>query len=120
MAIYYFDIDNTLCSTINGDYKSAQPYYDRIKKVNELYNKGNDIVITTSRGFITGINWELLTKKQLSRWGVKYHNLLFNKPYFDYFIDDKAIRADTFFKGVSSNECRYNPRRTYKWDKESW
>ena len=30
-----------------------------------------------------------LTKKQLKRWDVKYHRLLFGKPVFDVYIDDK-------------------------------
>ena len=30
-----------------------------------------------------------LTEKQLEKWGVKYHELLFGKPHADVFIDDK-------------------------------
>ena len=29
------------------------------------------------------------TKKQLKRWGVKYHGLYFAKPAFDVYVDDK-------------------------------
>lgn len=113
--IFYFDIDNTLCKTGEGDYKNAKPYQERINRVNDLYNKGHTIVIITSRGYVTGINWEPLTKKQLSKWGVKYHELLFSKPYFDYFIDDKAINSEKFFKkSVSSNVRGYYTRRPYR------
>ena len=31
------------------------------------------------------------TKKQLSKWKVKYHKLIFGKPSYDYYIDDKSI-----------------------------
>ena len=35
-----------------------------------------------------------ITLKQLKKWDVKYHKLIFGKPSFDLFIDDKAL----FFK----------------------
>jgi len=31
------------------------------------------------------------TKKQLKKWNLKYHKLIFGKPSYDYFIDDKAM-----------------------------
>jgi len=35
-----------------------------------------------------------MTIKQLKKWKVKYHKLIFGKPSFDLFVDDKAL----FFK----------------------
>jgi len=35
-----------------------------------------------------------MTKKQLKKWGVRYHKLIFGKPSYDLLIDDKCI----FFK----------------------
>ena len=35
-----------------------------------------------------------MTMKQLKKWDVKYHKLIFGKPSFDLCIDDKAL----FFK----------------------
>ena len=35
-----------------------------------------------------------ITLKQLKKWDVKYHKLIFGKPSFDLFIDDKTL----FFK----------------------
>ena len=35
-----------------------------------------------------------ITLKQLKKWDVKYHKLIFGKPSFDLYIDDKAL----FFK----------------------
>ena len=32
-----------------------------------------------------------LTTKQLKKWNVKYHNLIFGKPSFDIYIDDKSF-----------------------------
>jgi hypothetical protein len=33
----------------------------------------------------------VLTKKQLKKWKVKYHFLIFGKPSFDLIIDDKSF-----------------------------
>ena len=35
-----------------------------------------------------------MTRNQLKKWNVRYHKLIFGKPSFDMFIDDKAL----FFK----------------------
>ena len=32
-----------------------------------------------------------MTKIQLKKWKVNYHKLIFGKPSFDLFIDDKSI-----------------------------
>lgn len=32
-----------------------------------------------------------LTKNSLKNWGVKYHELIFGKPTFDLYIDDKNL-----------------------------
>jgi len=39
-----------------------------------------------------------LTEKQLKDWGCKYHELILGKPHADFFIDDKGIQCDDFFK----------------------
>tara|TARA_X000001036_G_C20489934_1_gene729368 strand:+ start:431 stop:724 length:294 start_codon:yes stop_codon:yes gene_type:complete len=88
--IYCFDIDGTLCSKDNEDYNFAIPYMDRIEIVNKLHDNGHKIILFTARGSATGIDWEELTKKQLSEWEVKYDELRFGKPHADLFIDDKA------------------------------
>ena len=50
---YVFDLDNTLCDTRkkqNGDwdYLNAEPFIERIEKVNELWDQGNKIIIETN------------------------------------------------------------------------
>ena len=94
---YIVDIDGTICETKDGDYENAVPYKDRIKKLNELYDKGNRIIYYTARGSENGKSWSELTRKQLKEWGVKYHSLGFDKLYGDYYIDDKAINIKDFF-----------------------
>jgi len=102
MKTYCFDLDNTLCKTINGDYKNSQPLSKPIHVVNTLYDKGNKIIIFTARfmGIMKGDVSKVysegydLTKKQLDTWGVKYHELILGKPEYDLIIDDKSL----FFK----------------------
>jgi len=53
--IIYVDIDNTICKTpITGEYWLSKPLYDRIAKINDLYDKGNTIIYWTARGTQTG------------------------------------------------------------------
>tara|TARA_Y100000768_G_scaffold253538_1_gene192631 strand:+ start:563 stop:871 length:309 start_codon:yes stop_codon:yes gene_type:complete len=93
---YCFDLDGTLCTLTDGMYEKAQPIIDRIQKVNKLYDEKNTIIINTARGFVTNINWEEVTKKQLSDWNVKYNYLYFNKPAADFYIDDKALEIENW------------------------
>ena len=95
--IIYVDLDNTLCFTKGIDYEGSEPIVNRINKLNNLYDK-NKIVIYTARGSLTGIDHSELTKSQLKKWGVKYHELnIGKKPVFDLLIDDKAKSDKEFF-----------------------
>tara|TARA_Y100000590_G_C15444482_1_gene910182 strand:+ start:396 stop:692 length:297 start_codon:yes stop_codon:yes gene_type:complete len=98
MPIYCIDVDGTLCTKSEEDYSKATPYVDRIETVNKLHDEGNEIIIFTARGSLTGKNWEELTKNQLDSWGVKYSKLIFGKPGADYYIDDKALDLFGWFK----------------------
>ena len=92
--IYYIDIDDTPCTLDEAmDYSSAKPIREAIDKVNKLYSDGHTINFWTARGTLSKIKYELLTTYQLSIWGVNYHNLIFGKPHFDVFIDDKNINS---------------------------
>ena len=93
----YVDIDNTITITECTDYENAKPVMERIQKINSLYEKGNIITYWTGRGTVSGKNWEKCTSLQFNKWGVKYHKLLFGKPPYDIFIDDKSFHSDTFF-----------------------
>lgn len=98
--IIFVDIDETICHYPDGDriYETAQPIVKNIKKVNRLYDSGNKIVYWTARGSVTGVDYEYITKNQLTRWGAKHHDLKLGKPYYDLFICDKALNSNTFFK----------------------
>lgn len=92
----FVDIDETICVTPDNPrvYELATPITGNIDKINALYDVGNRIVYWTARGSRSGRNWHDLTKSQLDSWGAKYHELRCDKPYYDYFIDDRAIRIE--------------------------
>lgn len=97
--IYCFDIDNVICKTQKSDYKNSKPINKNIKFINNLYLKGFYIKVFTSR--FMGRNNENVSKakkqgyeftaKQLKKWGLKYNELIFGKPSYDIFVDDKAF-----------------------------
>jgi len=98
--IIYVDIDNTICRSFKNkkgewDYLFSKPRYQQIKKINQLYKQGNEIIYWTARGNATGINWDKLTQEQLSEWGCQYTRIAkIKKPVYDLFIDDKAKRIE--------------------------
>jgi FMN phosphatase YigB (HAD superfamily) len=105
--IYVFDLDNTLCDTKkkedgNWDYLNAEPFIDRIKIVNDLYEKNNRIIIETARGCVSKKNWYEQTYQQLINFGLKFHELRAGVKFnADFFIDDKGINSNDFFNGNS-------------------
>lgn len=96
--IIYVDIDETICeSPEDRNYANATPLQERIDRINKLYDEGNRIVYWTARGAVSGIDWVRVTMDQFKEWGVKYHQVKFNKPAYDLFIDDKNINSETYF-----------------------
>jgi len=109
---YCIDIDGTICTpTVGRDYHKAEPWQDRIKVLNNLYDEGNYIIYFTARAMgrfadlphsVASVKAKEvlfeLTEKQLNDWGVKYHELIMGKPHADFFIDDKGVKDEDFFK----------------------
>lgn len=107
MKKYVVDIDGTICTSVtNGEYSNALPLYDRIDKINKLYDEGNYIVYLTARGMgrynnktnLAKARFYDFTELQLKLWGCKYHELFLGKPSGDFYIDDKGINSDEFFR----------------------
>tara|TARA_B100000886_G_scaffold155812_2_gene106100 strand:+ start:5810 stop:6124 length:315 start_codon:yes stop_codon:yes gene_type:complete len=91
----YVDIDNTICETIGVEYGKATPIKHNIKKINLLYDKGNNITYWTARGTVSKKNYYDLTHGQLSSWGCKFHKLIVGeKPAYDLLICDKTKRIE--------------------------
>jgi len=88
---YIVDIDGTICSQMCSEtYHLAEPFLDRIKKINNLFNQGHTVIYWTARGQNSGIDFTELTAKQLKEWGCLFTELRMNKPSYDIWIDDKA------------------------------
>lgn len=98
MKTYIVDIDNTICISSNSDYANSKPIFERIAKINKLYDDGNTIIYWTARGGNSGIDWTDKTHSQLAAWGCKYNEIRMNKPVYDLWIDDKAINSEEYFK----------------------
>jgi hypothetical protein len=99
--IYCFDIDGTLCTNTSGDYEEAEPIPEVIAHVNELFERGETILLWTARGTTTGIDWRELTERQLATWGVKYHQLGFGKPQADVYVDDRGLSLDEWRRSAT-------------------
>jgi len=104
---YVFDIDGTICKKASDvDYEFSEPIRERIQKINNLYDSGHTIIMQTARGMGRHNNNQQkaienfydLTTHQLNKWGVKYHELFLGKPAADFYIDDKGIKDEDFFK----------------------
>ena len=104
-----FDLDDTLCTTQNGDYANAQPITEVVEKLREYHRQGFTIVINTSRnmrtyqGNIGAINKNTLPIiiDWLGRHDIPYDELYVGKPWCGFegfYVDDKAIRPDELVK----------------------
>lgn len=107
-----FDIDGTLCPNTNGKYEEAEPYQDMIDLVNNLYDDGHYIILSTARGMGSLDNvpnkaatkWYRFTQNQLEDWGVRYNELHLGKIHADVYVDDKGFRVKP--DGSSVDELR--------------
>ena len=111
--IYCIDIDGTITEPHYGTPWEAIPRYDRIAKVNKMYDEGAVIYLMTARGFIRSTDMHpdnilfaqqeqdsycrSKTEAQLEKWGVKYHALYFGKPRAAIYVDDRAVSDKEFF-----------------------
>jgi len=97
--IFCFDIDGVICSTQGKNYSKARPKTKVINKINKLYDKGHFIKIFTARYMGRNNDNVKLAKKQgykktfkqLLSWKLKFHKLIYGKPSFDIYVDDKSI-----------------------------
>ena len=101
--IFLIDIDGTICEHINNEdglqkMLDAKPFADSIASINRLYDEGHYICFFTARKD----EHMKVTHEWMEKHGVKYHQIIFNKPrkippFTEYhFIDDAHVRATTF------------------------
>ena len=121
---FCFDLDNTLVSypEVPGDYTTVKPIKENIDLVNKLKNKNKIIIYTARRmktfnGNVSEVikNIGDITKNTLIEFNIQYDELIFGKPYADYYIDDLAINSTYDVKhqlGIFENYIE--PRKTNK------
>jgi len=96
---YVFDIDGVIAQLEeNNDYSKSRANTEIIAIINKLFDLGNEIILHTARGYVTGIDWREVTKGQLKNWGLNYHELHFGKPNADYYIDDKMLSMEEIIR----------------------
>ncbi|MEG1848787.1 MAG: acylneuraminate cytidylyltransferase family protein [Lachnospiraceae bacterium] len=101
---FVFDIDGVVALKREDlDYAQAGPNEPMIRIINSLYDAGNTIVLFTARGYVTGRDWSDVTKRQMSEWKVKYHELHFGKPNADYYVDDKMLSMDFLYREFNNS-----------------
>ena len=112
-----FDLDDTLCTTQNGDYANAQPITEVVEKLRDYHRQGFTIVINTSRnmrtyqGNIGAINKNTLPIiiDWLARHDIPYDELYVGKPWCGFegfYVDDKAIRPNELVKLSYAEICQ--------------
>tara|TARA_B110000003_G_scaffold274691_1_gene315273 strand:+ start:10 stop:375 length:366 start_codon:yes stop_codon:yes gene_type:complete len=97
--ILCFDIDGVICKTNGNNYKNAKPIKKNVKFINYLFERGFIIKLFTARfmgrnndrSSLAEKKAKILTTEQLNKWGLKYSKLIFGKPSYDIFIDDKNL-----------------------------
>lgn len=109
------DLDDTICypnlehSDTRRRYELASPNLNIIEALHRAKTKGYEIVVYTARrmvthkGNLTKVEEDVgdVTRKWLNKYNVPCDQLIFGKPYGEYYIDDKALRPDEFVKMMS-------------------
>lgn len=114
--IYVFDLDHTICIPQDFDdtarrYGQAEPIIEMIEFIQDLHRWKHRIIIHTARRMLTHKGNLLMieqdvgevTRQWLKEHNVPYDELIFGKPYGDFYIDDKAIDANELLEDLRSN-----------------
>ena len=113
-SIICFDIDGVVCKNNNNDYSKSIPLKKNIKKINELYDNGYYIKLFTARYMgrsqqkvsVATRNAKKITLYQLKSWNLKYNEVIFGKPSYDYFVDDKNFGFKKNWANLISKELK--------------
>ncbi|WP_232624465.1 HAD family hydrolase [Paraburkholderia ginsengisoli] len=101
------DLDDTICSTRDGNYTDSAPNPEVIQRLREYRDMGFQIAISTSRnmrtfegnvGKITAVTLPIIVA-WLNQHAVPYDEIYVGKPWCGtegFYVDDKAIRPDEF------------------------
>lgn len=99
--IMMIDIDGVLCDHVDNEHPermaTVEPYPEAVCQINEWYDEGHRICFFTAR---TEEHSDV-TEAWLDRHGVRYHQVIYNKPRAAngeeyHYIDDRPVRATTY------------------------
>lgn len=104
-----FDIDDTICTTVNGQYSKSQVNEDVVKGIIKYKALGFNIILSTSRNMRTyegnvgkiNVNTLPVLIEWLNKNNIPYDEIYMGKPWCGtegFYVDDKAIRPDEFVK----------------------
>ncbi|MFN3393312.1 MAG: 5' nucleotidase, NT5C type [Candidatus Thermochlorobacter sp.] len=102
------DLDGTICpiKQPNEDYANLEPLPNAVERIRALRAEGHYIIIQTARHMKTcegnvGLAVKKigkLTLEWLERHGIEYDEIYFGKPNADVYIDDRALRFESWDK----------------------
>jgi len=106
------DLDDTICfpnhsyDDTERKYELASPNLNMIEALHRAKAKDYRIVVYTARRMLThhGDLQKIeedageATRKWLNKYNVPCDELIFGKPYAEYYVDDKALRPDEFVR----------------------
>jgi capsule biosynthesis phosphatase len=98
---FCIDLDGTICFTRKEgqSYSDVEPIPGAIPFLKNLKSQGHYIIIHTARNMVTYqdslgkiiANQAPVVIEWLKKYEIPYDELLFGKPYADYYIDDKSV-----------------------------
>ena len=83
--IIFADVEENICNIEDEDFSSCVPDFNKIEKMNNLYEKGHHIVYWSSKPKNSTI-WFNYIIERFKNWNVKYHELRLTKPSFDLYV----------------------------------
>ena len=89
------DIDGTICTEERQFSRPlAKPIFKAAETINRLKDDGHTIILYSAR---TWAEYEM-TVEWLSKYEIKYDQLILGKPIGDFWIDDRAIEFSSWEK----------------------
>ena len=99
-----FDLDGVIAKNNGGwtsdYYSSCKPNNDTVTLMKKLNRQGHKIIIYTSR---LSNEIKKVTVEWLQQHDIPYDAIHFDKPLYDYMIDDRSITIDQLKNLVSGN-----------------
>ena len=90
-----FDLDGVIAKNNGGwtsdYYSTCKPNCDAVALMKKLSGQGHKIIIYTAR---LSNEVKSVTVEWLHRYGVPYDAIHFDKPLYDYMIDDRGVTIE--------------------------